>query len=117
MFQAGAQPLHFFRIDLFRAGAEHALDLVDGGIEFERQHFFLRVAVLVATQLESQLPALAAVLGDAMHVERADFAQGRHQLHRDLARCAARGAQHGGDGRQAHYPGRIEVGQFAGLRR
>ncbi len=51
------------------------------GLRPARRH---RRRLAIATQLEFQQPAPAAVFGHAMHFERTDFAQRRDQLHGDL---------------------------------
>ena len=122
VFERAAQLAYFAALDLLVAGAEDAVDALQGVIQAGGQGgavLFLFFGVVAgAAQLEFQLPALpAAVFGHAMHGQRADFRQRRRQLHRHFGfRSGRLRAQHGGDGGQAHDVRRIEVDQVAGLR-
>jgi hypothetical protein len=104
-----AQLAHFAALDLLVAAAEDAVDALQGVVEAGRQAPSASAVILCvvfrAAQLEFQLPALAAaILGHAMHFQRADFGQRRRQLHRDLGPgSGGLRAQHGGDGGQAHH--------------
>jgi hypothetical protein len=99
VFERAAQLAHFAHFHLLVAGAEDAVDAPDGIDEAGRQgaalvfRILLRV-VFPAAQLELEPPALAAaILGHAMHFQRADLGQRCRQLHRDLGRRSLAGAR------------------------